>query len=421
MLETPTGVEITDGNGQVDTFDAVVLATHPGQVLAMLAEPTAVQREVLTAMEYSPNTAQLHTDASVLPRNPRARASWNYLRRPSVDGRTVTVSYDMTRLMRLPVPPDGRRFIVTLGGEDIVDQSQVIDTMEYEHPIYTPASVAAQRRLPECDSDRLVLAGAWHGWGFHEDGARSGVEAAAKLGANWEGPSRLPVEATTYDTTIRHTRRTPFKRTFTHRSRTWLVDLDHLPDHGVLGRFEARDHLGDPDRSLKENVEHFLALNGVETDGGRIVMAANARALGYCFNPISVFWCHRRDGELAGVVVEVHNTYGDRHAYLVHPDEQGRARTEKQMYVSPFHGTDGHYELAVPRPGRKLHVTVTLHSDDGAVFTASLDGEPTTTSPLRSAPAALRGALLIRAHGIWLWARRLGIRTRPDHPRQEGV
>ena len=152
-----------------------------------------------------------------------------------------------------------------------------------------------------------------------------------------------------------------------------------------------------------------------------MLLAANARAFGYCFNPISVFWCHRRDGELAGVVVEVHNTYGDRHAYLVHPDEQGRARTEKQMYVSPFHGIDGHYELAVPRPGRKLHVTVTLHSDDGAVFTASLDGEPTTTSPLRSAPAALRGALLIRFHGILLWARRLGIRTRPDHPRQEGV
>ena len=145
-------------------------------------------------------------------------------------------------------------------------------------------------------------------------------------------------------------------------------------------------------------------------------MAANARAFGYCFNPISVFWCHRRNGELAGVVVEVHNTYGDRHAYLVHPDEQGRARTEKQMYVSPFHGTDGHYEIAVPPPGDRLHVSVTLHSDDGAVFSASLDGRPTTASPLRSAPAALRGALLIRAHGIWLWARRLGIRPRPAPP-----
>jgi len=421
LLETPTGVEITDGNGQVDTFDAVVVATHPGQALAMLAEPTQVQREVLSAMEYSPNTAQLHTDTSVLPRLPRARASWNYLRRPSDDSRTVTVSYDMTRLMSLPVPTDGRRFIVTLGGQDLVDQSQVIDTMEYEHPTYTPTSVAAQRRLPECDSDRVVFAGAWHGWGFHEDGARSGVEAAAKLGVEWTGAEPLPVEATSYATTIRHTRRTPFRRTFTHESRTWLVDLDHLPDHGVLGRFEARDHLGDADRTLKQNVESFLALNGVETDGGRIVMAANARAFGYCFNPISVFWCHRRSGELAGVVVEVHNTYGDRHAYLVHPDEQGRARTDKQMYVSPFHGTDGYYEIAVPRPGKRLHVTVTLHSDDGAVFTASLDGEPVTSSPLRSAPAALRGALLIRAHGLWLWARRLGIRPRPAHHRQEGV
>ncbi len=430
VLETPTGVEITDGNGQVETYDAVVVATHPGQALAMLAEPTDVQHDVLSALPYSRNTAQLHTDTSILPRNERARASWNYLRRASTAtaGGTppaVTVSYDMTRLMRLPERADGRRFIVTLGGQDLVDQESVLETMEYEHPIYTPASVAAQRRLRECDTGRITFAGAWHGWGFHEDGARSGVEAAARLGVEWgrEGHQTqpLPVEATTYATTIRHIRRKPFTRTFSHRSRTWLVDLDHLPDHGVLGSFEARDHLGDPESTIKANVERFLGLNGVPADGGRIVMAANARALGHCFNPISVFWCHRRSGELAGVVVEVHNTYGDRHAYLVHPDEQGRARTDKQLYVSPFHGTDGYYEIAVPTPAERLHVSVTLHSDDGAVFSASLDGEPTTSSPLRSAPAALRGTVLIHVHGIWLWARRLGIRRRPDHPRQEGV
>ena len=424
LAETAEGIEVTDGNGAVETFDSVVVATHPGQALAMLAEPTVAQRELLSAIEYSPNVAQLHTDTSVLPRLERARASWNYLRRPADVDRTVTVSYDMTRLMRLPVPEDGRRFLVTLGGRDLVDQSQVIDTMEYEHPIYTPASVAAQRRLRECDSDRLVFAGAWHGWGFHEDGARSGVEAAQRLGFEWGAGKALPplpFEPTTYATTVRHTRRRPFRRTFENQTRTWLVDLDHLPDHGVLGRFEARDHLGDADRSIKANVENFLELNGVTPDGGRIVMAANARAFGHCFNPISVFWCHLRDGSLAGVVVEVHNTYGDRHAYLVHPDDQGRARTEKQMYVSPFHGTDGYYELAVPRPGKHLRVSVTLHSDEGAVFSASLDGEPTTTSPLRSAPVALRTSLLIRAHGLVLWARRLGIRPRPTHERQEGV
>ena len=436
VLETADGVEVTDGNGQVDTYDAVVIATHPHQALAMLAEPTAAQREVLGAMRYSPNTAQLHTDTSVLPRNPRARASWNYLRRPSDVDRSVTVSYDMTRLQSLPEQADGTRFIVTLGGQDLVDQAKVIETMEYEHPIFTPESVAAQRRLPECDTDRIVLAGAWHGWGFHEDGARSGVEAARRLGVEWtagdEPEAYTPprIEPSSYDSTIRHTRRTPFRRTFTNHQLTWLVDLDHVPDHGSLaplkGSFEARDHLGDPDRSIKQNVEHFLELNGVRTDGGRIVMAANARAFGYCFNPISVFWCHLRSGELAGVVVEVHNTYGDRHAYLVHPDEQGRARTDKQMYVSPFHGTDGYYEIAVPPPGERLHVSVTLHSgdgrsEDGAVFSASLDGHRTSLSPWRSAPAALRGSLLIRVHGVWLWARRLGIRPRPTHTTQEGV
>jgi DUF1365 family protein len=254
------------------------------------------------------------------------------------------------------------------------------------------------------------------------------VEAARLLGVEWEtagGAARPvssdPLPAASYATTIRHTRRKPFRRSFAHRSQMWLVDLDAVPDHGVLGRFEARDHLGDPHSAIKANVESFLALNGVETDGGRILMAANARAMGYCFNPISVFWCHRHNGDLAGVVVEVHNTYGDRHAYLVHPDAQGRARTSKQMYVSPFHGTDGHYELAVPAPGERLHVSVTLHSDDGAVFSASLDGQRTTASPLRSAPAALRGSVLIRAHGLRLWTRRLGIRPRPAHSPQEGV
>jgi DUF1365 family protein len=188
----------------------------------------------------------------------------------------------------------------------------------------------------------------------------------------------------------------------------------------VLGTFEARDHLGDPELPLKDNVERFLALNGVNTDGGRIVMAANARAFGYCFNPISVFWCHRRSGELAGVVVEVHNTYGDRHAYLVHPDAQGRARVGKELYVSPFHGTDGWYELRVPVPVDDLLVSVSLHTDDGATFSVTQTGRRTPTSALRAAPQAIRGAIQIRSQGIRLWARRLPVRPRPVH-HQKGV
>jgi uncharacterized protein len=458
VRDTGSGVDVTDGNGAVTTVDAVVIATHPGPALAMLAEPTPEQREVLAAIPYADNTALLHTDESLLPHAVGARASWNFLR-PTDTTAGVTVTYDLTRLQRLDTDT---RYLVTLGGEDLVDPGSVIDRMEYAHPLYDPASVAARRRLPAIATDRIAFAGAYHGWGFHEDGARSGVAAAERLGFVWDegggfetgasapssttgrsvveevaqqpsrnlrhlagfetgarAPSSTSESGVIYATTIRHTRRTPFRRTFEHHSHTWLVDLDHLPEHGWLGRFEARDHLGSPKRTLRDNVERFLAASGVEAAGGRILMAAQPRAFGYCFNPISVFWCFDRSGQEVAVVVEVHNTYGDRHAYLVHPDERGRATTGKQMYVSPFHGTDGTYELAVPLPGERLHLAVTLHSDDGAVFSASLTGIPTDSSPLRAAPAALVGALQIRMHGIWLWLRRLPVRPRPTHHQEE--
>jgi uncharacterized protein len=133
-----------------------------------------------------------------------------------------------------------------------------------------------------------------------------------------------------------------------------------------------------------------------------------------------VFWCHDAAGDLAATVLEVHNTYGDRHAYLVHPDERGRARVPKAMYVSPFHGTDGHYELTVPVPTERLRIVVRLVTDDGSVFDAALRGRATDAGPLRVAPAAIRGSALIRMHGVWLWARRLPLQARPTH-HQEGV
>jgi DUF1365 family protein len=191
----------------------------------------------------------------------------------------------------------------------------------------------------------------------------------------------------------------------------------------VLGRFEARDHIGDPTRSLRDNVQAFLDRRGVDVRGGRMLLAANARAFGYCFNPISVFWCWDRAGDLAATVVEVHNTYGDRHAYLVHTDEQGRGTVGKALYVSPFHGTDGTYRVAAPAPGSsgsdRLHIAVTLDTDDGATFSASLSGRRSATTPFRAAPAAIRHALLIRMHGVRLWLRRLPTQPRPTHD-QEG-
>ncbi|MBK3567908.1 NAD(P)/FAD-dependent oxidoreductase [Streptomyces sp. MBT62] len=177
------GVDITAEDGTTESYDAVVVAVHPDQALRLLADPTAREREVLGAFRYSRNTTLLHTDTRLLPRASGARASWNYLM-PSctADSGQVQVSYDMNRLQRLDA---AETFVVTLGGEDRIDPGRVLARMVYEHPVYTPESVAAQQRLPELARDVCVFAGAYHGWGFHEDGCRSGVEAAAALGVRW--------------------------------------------------------------------------------------------------------------------------------------------------------------------------------------------------------------------------------------------
>ncbi|MFV8245073.1 amine oxidase [Mycolicibacterium peregrinum] len=176
------GVLVTVDGQPPRRFDAVVIATHPSQALLMLDLPSEHERRILGAIPYSLNQAQLHTDESILPRLPRARASWNYLIDP--EDHAVTVSYDITRLMRLG---GSRRYLVTLGGAHRVDPSKVIAEMVYEHPTYTTESVAAQQLLPELNDDRVVFAGAYHGWGFHEDGAASGLRAAERLGARWAG------------------------------------------------------------------------------------------------------------------------------------------------------------------------------------------------------------------------------------------
>jgi predicted NAD/FAD-binding protein len=177
------GVQVTADSTSV--FDAVVIAAHPEQALSMLAEPTDQERAVLGAIPYCTNHAQLHTDESVLPRHRRARASWNYLVTPNND--SVLVTYDITRLMRLDGP---RRFLVTLGGSDHVDPTSVLAEMTYSHPMYTPDSVAAQQLLPTLTDDWIAFAGAYHGWGFHEDGAASGLRAARHLGAQWPTAAR---------------------------------------------------------------------------------------------------------------------------------------------------------------------------------------------------------------------------------------
>ncbi|HRY09487.1 MAG TPA: FAD-dependent oxidoreductase [Candidatus Nanopelagicales bacterium] len=176
------GVDVRTSAG-VQRFDHVVVATHADQALALLVDASPEEKADLAAIEYSRNPTWLHRDASLLPRSRRARASWNY-RLDSCRGgdSKVVVSYSMNRLQGLD---DTEEHIVTLNATHRVDPDTVTARMTYSHPIFTAEAVAAAARLRSAGCPRLAFAGAHLGWGFHEDGCRSGVEAAARFGATW--------------------------------------------------------------------------------------------------------------------------------------------------------------------------------------------------------------------------------------------
>ncbi len=177
------GVDVVDAEGTTHRFDAVVVATHPDDALGLLADPTVDEKRVLGTFEYSPNEVALHRDPALLPRAPLARSSWNY-RKGACDERSdrTGVTYWMNRLQGLR---SDRPLLVTLNATDRIDPDAIESVTQYSHPIYTPASVAAQAELTSLFTDRTVYAGAYHGWGFHEDGCRSGVVAAEALGTTW--------------------------------------------------------------------------------------------------------------------------------------------------------------------------------------------------------------------------------------------
>ncbi len=166
----------------VEHFDQVVLACHSDQALALLADADEREQSILGAMPYQANDTVLHTDASVLPRRRKAWAAWNaWLPRDPAEA--CTVSYCMNLLQGIDSPEP---FVVTLNRSAAIDPAKVIARMRYHHPVYTLGSVAAQARKAEIQGQRHTwFAGAYWGWGFHEDGMRSAVEVAAALGVRW--------------------------------------------------------------------------------------------------------------------------------------------------------------------------------------------------------------------------------------------
>ncbi|HEX5619441.1 MAG TPA: FAD-dependent oxidoreductase, partial [Solirubrobacteraceae bacterium] len=174
-------VEVTPAGGEPEAFDEIVIAAHADQALAMLADPTPAEREILGAFPYQANEAVLHTDRRLLPRRRRAWASWNYHLPPagSAPG-PATVTYHMNRLQSLDA---GEDYCVTLNRTEAIDPAKIIRRIAYAHPVYTVAGQAAQRRYEEIGGrHRTHFCGAYWGWGFHEDGVASAHRAVAAAG-----------------------------------------------------------------------------------------------------------------------------------------------------------------------------------------------------------------------------------------------
>lgn len=233
--------------------------------------------------------------------------------------------------------------------------------------------------------------------------------------------------ATPYLATVHHVRSAPIRHDFTYRTCSWVTDLGPTnPTAGLswwqrpVVRFRARDHVGDTD-DWRTNLDVLLRDRGVEVPGARVVALTGAATLGYAFDPLTVYWVLDGAGEVAVVVAEVRNTYGERHCYLVTADDRGRATTQKQLYVSPFNDVSGYYTMSVPPPSSDgFDIRITLHRNGHPPFVATWRGRrPGTLGerlrlglhiPLASQIVSLR----IRVQGIRLWARRLPIVPRPQ-------
>ncbi|WP_237565304.1 DUF1365 domain-containing protein [Ornithinimicrobium cavernae] len=228
--------------------------------------------------------------------------------------------------------------------------------------------------------------------------------------------------------TVTHRRLRPIGHRVDHRHYSWLVDLDDLPDLPRplrwLASFRPEDHLdaGRLGGGIRGDLVRFLSRRGVAVEpGDRLLLLAHPRSVGHGFNPLSVHWCLTAANEVRAVVLEVHNTYGQRHAYLLHPDARGRARVGKEFYVSPFNDSSGTYAVRL-RLDERVAVSVRLERESQVVLTATLAGRtrPGTVPHLLWTALTLplmthRVSALIRAHGTWLWLRGLPVRPRPDH------
>ena len=231
---------------------------------------------------------------------------------------------------------------------------------------------------------------------------------------------------------VTHRRTRPFDYRFATSTPMWLVDAAN-PQAAFprwlrgLAAIRPEDHFAPDDhRPLLAKVRHHLDAEGVAWTVARVLVLANARSLGYVFDPLTTYFCLDADGRLEGVLAEVHNTYGERHCYTLDVVDGSPSRVAKEFYVSPFFAVEGRYDIRTRLSPTQVAVAITLTQDTGRgqqqVFSAAVHGalEPATRGRVLRALArnplpSQRVSALIRWHGIRLWLRRLPVVPRRPH------
>lgn len=187
VRRSASGAAIRFADGSLQEFDDVVFACHADQALGLLEDADQAERKVLSAFKFTNNRAVLHTDINLMPRRRQLWSSWNYLRTPAEEGADLSVTYWMNLLQPLPTTKD---IFVTLNPAHEFAEGTVVADMVYEHPLFDTAALRAQKHIWDLQGRRNVwFAGAWLGYGFHEDGLQSGLEVAERIGgvsAPWQ-------------------------------------------------------------------------------------------------------------------------------------------------------------------------------------------------------------------------------------------
>ena len=229
---------------------------------------------------------------------------------------------------------------------------------------------------------------------------------------------------------VHHTRHRPKLHRFSNKHYQWLIDLDAPPRlSGMLRAFSdlrPEDHLSGPSTLAALKVEAIATVRaaGIDTEQvDRVILLAHARVLGHVFDPMSVFWCLTGTSEVVAAVIEVHNTYSGRHAYVMVPAADGTASVDKDFYVSPFNDTSGSYAVRLAMSAQRVTAMVQLVRNEAPVLAATVTGAPIPATPtnvrrmIRRTPLMThRVSALIRMHGIYLWLRRLPVQSRTAEP-----